>query len=88
MPSDAGFDKGAHLAFGDIKVDNPRNPQSLQIRIKASKTDPFRQGVAIYVGRTNMPLCPVASYMMQRGNKPDPAFSCFRMVDPLPEPDS
>lgn len=77
VPSDAGFDKGAHLAFGDIKVDNPRNPQSLQIRIKASKTDPFRQGVAIYVGRTNMPLCPVASllsYMVQRGNKPGPFF--------------
>lgn len=77
VPSDKAYDQGAHLSFRDVVVDNPAHPQSLQVKIKASKTDPFRQGVAIYVGRTNQSLCPVAAllaYMVMRGNSPGPLF--------------
>ena len=38
--------------------------------IKASKTDPFRQGVTVYPGMTEGMVCPVAallSYIMRRG---------------------
>lgn len=88
VPSEAAFDEGAHLTFEDVQVDNLANPQSIQVKIKASKTDPFRQGVLVYVGRTDKPLCPVAAllaYMVERGKKPGPLFS-FQDGKPLTRP--
>lgn len=87
-PSEKSFDEGSHLTRSDIQVDDLANPQSLQIKIKASKTDPFRQGVLVYVGRTNKPLCPVSAllaYMVLRGNKPGPFFT-FLDGKPLSRP--
>lgn len=88
IPSEKAFDEGAHLTRRDVQVDDLSNPQSIQIRIKASKTDPFRQGVLVYVGRTNKPLCPVSailSYLVMRGNEPGPLFS-FKDGRPLSRP--
>ena len=36
---------------------------------QASKTDPFRQGVSVVVGKTDNDICPVAglAYMVSRG---------------------
>lgn len=85
VPSDAGYDPQVHLSFQDVKVDNRQNPKWLEVHLKASKTDPFRHGVTIYVGATGKWLCPVASvlaYMVQRGNKPGPLFM-FRDGRPL-----
>ena len=36
-------------------------PTLVQVRIKASKTDPFRKGVVVYLGRTDNDLCPVGA---------------------------
>ena len=47
----------------------------LQIKIKQSKTDPFRRGVDLFVGRTSLDLCPVAAlrgYLSVRGSQPGP----------------
>ena len=47
------------------------NPTLLKLRLKASKTDPFRKGIDVVVGRTNNKLCPVAAvlaYLAVRGN--------------------
>lgn len=78
VPSNTAYDDGAHLSFQDVTVDSLDNPQLLKVRVKASKTDPFRVGVDIYIGRTNCPLCPVASvlsYMTIRGSRPGPLFA-------------
>lgn len=88
VPSETTFDGGAHLSAKDIQVDNVVNPQSVQVNIKASKTDPFRQGVLVYVGRTDKPLCPVSAllaYLVIRGKKPGPLF-LFRDGKPLSRP--
>ena len=80
--------EGAHLTFNDIKIINIQNPQALQVRIKASKTDPFRQGVLVCVGRTNKPLCPVAAmlaYMVRQGRGQGPFFK-FQDGRPLTRP--
>ena len=45
VPSDSSFDPSCHLAFGDVLVDSRDSPSYLAVRIKASKTDPFRRGV-------------------------------------------
>ena len=74
---DCSFDEGAHLAFADVSVDSLSNPSSMRIRIKASKTDPFRQGVYIFVRRTGKVLCPVSAmlaYLVARGNHLAPLF--------------
>ena len=58
-------------------VDNTEKPQYITVRIKASKTDPFRKGTTVYLGITGTDLCPVAAildYMVRRGNHPGPMF--------------
>ena len=62
-PAEGEFDPSQHLSFRDIRVDNKTNPSVLWVRIKQSKTNPFRQGVSITLGRTDAQLCPVAALM-------------------------
>lgn len=53
------------------------DPQYLEVVIKASKTDPFRQGVKVYLGRSQADVCPVAAvlaYMVLRGTEDGPFF--------------
>ena len=50
-------------------MDNRSTPSAIQVTIKASKTDPFCQGVTLHIGVAGGPLCPVAavlSYMVAR----------------------
>ena len=77
VPSHAQYDKGAHLSAGDVTVDRANNPSMVRVHIKASKTDPFRKGVFVFVGRTDNRLCPVAAitaYMALRGRMEGPFF--------------
>ena len=72
LESETSFDPGAHLCFADVAIDDPANPAILKVRIKASKTDPFRKGVDIYLGRTNKDLCPLEAilpYLAMRGDQ-------------------
>ena len=76
VPGDRGYD-AVHLSFRDISVDDPANPQMLKVTIKQSKTDPFRKGLDIYMGRTNTNLCPVRAllqYLVVRRRKDWPLF--------------
>ena len=66
LPSQKDYDSGAHLSFGDVKLDAASNPTRAEVSIKSSKTDPFRHGVVIHLGKTDNALCPVvalASYL-------------------------
>ena len=65
------------ITIQDLQVDAEVNPSSLQVRIKSSKTDSFRQGCFIYLGRGQAPLCPVLAilaYLHLRGPSSDPLF--------------
>lgn len=76
-PAIGEYDPAVHLCFEDVKVDNRMSPSFIQVSIKASKTDPFRQGVTIYIGATGGQLCPVTavlSYMVARGSGQGPLF--------------
>ena len=58
--------------MADIAIDNAEAPSTVKIRIKASKTDQFRKGVDIYLGRTHNPLCLVEAllaYIAKRGKE-------------------
>ena len=42
VPSQEAFDKDIHLPPTDLVIDNKANPQLLTVKIKQSKTEPFR----------------------------------------------
>ena len=76
-PSDAAFNPRDHLCVSDVAFDDKKKPSLLRVRIKQSKTDPFRKGVALFLGRTESDLCPVAamvSYLRRRGTAAGPLF--------------
>ena len=77
VPSKAAYNKGAHLNFADVTVDNLSNPSVIKVTMKALKTDPFCQGVDIFIGMTFNELCPVGavlSYLARKGNNQGPLF--------------
>lgn len=77
VPSDNTYDPAVHLNRRDIAVDNPMAPQTIRLTIKQSKTDPFRKGLDIYLGKTSSDLCPVAAmlnYLVVRGKSEGPLF--------------
>ena len=87
-PSRSTYDPDAHLSLGDIAFDSHSAPSVVRLRIKQSKTDPFRQGVDVYVGATSACLCPVKAllaYIAVRNADPGPLF-VFRSGAPLTQP--
>ena len=85
VPSRSAYDPAIHLSVSDIAVDSHRAPTSIALRIKCSKTDPFRTGITIYLGRAEGDICPVAallSYLAERGLEPGPLFQ-FHDTRPL-----
>lgn len=77
VPSDSAFEASTHLTFEDVAVDDLVSPTMLRVHLKSSKTDPFRAGVDIVVGKTGNALCPVEAvlgYLLIRGSGPGPLF--------------
>ncbi len=77
VPNDEGYDQSCHLSYRDLAVDHQDKPNTIRVRIKASKTDPFRKGVDIFLGRTGTDLCPVTAllnYLCIRGSSHGPLF--------------
>ena len=75
VPSLASFSPSSHLGVQDIAVDSPSAPSCMHLKIKASKTDPFRKGAFIHIGLGRPPLCAVhlvMSYLACRGDVPGP----------------
>ena len=77
VPSSSSYDASVHLSCADISVDNTESPTIIMVRIKASKTDPFRRGVDLYLGKTGSDICPVSAmlrYLCVRGTSPGLLF--------------
>ena len=84
VPSVREYDIEGHLSEGDVSLDSQSEPSVVRVHIKASKMDPFRKGVNVYLGRTGNELCPVvavAAYLAVRGRQPGPFF---RFVSGMP----
>jgi len=47
------------LLLSDIAIDNHVSPQVIRITLKQSKTDQYRQGTHVYLGRISHQVCPV-----------------------------
>ena len=77
VPDDSSFDPQCHLTPQDVAVDCHHHPSMVRVVLKQSKTDPFRLGVPIFLGRSNSELCPVAAilgYLVVRGFDNGPLF--------------
>ena len=77
VPAQDDYDSSTHLSLQDITIDSRSAPRMTRVRIKQSKTDPFHQGVDVYLGRTDTDICPVKAllpYLAIRGNRPGPLF--------------
>ena len=77
VPNLASFSKESHLSLADIAIDSYESPSCLRLHLKASKTDPFRKGCFIHIGKGNFPLCAIHSlmtYLNDRGDKEGPLF--------------
>jgi len=71
------FDPTIHLANREVKASSYENPRFVDVTIKASKMDPYRQGVKIYLGRAPGDLSPAAAalnYVIKRDYKPGSFF--------------
>ncbi len=82
MPTDNGYDASCHFSWGDVMVDDPLRPSRLGVHIKASKIDPFCQGISLFISRVTSDLCPVSAmlaYMVVGARKQAP-FSDLAMV--------
>ena len=85
VPSLASFSPSLHLGVQDIAVDSLSAPSCMRLKIKGSKTDPFRKGAFIHIGRGRPPLCAVhsvLSYLASRGDCSGPLF-LFQNGQPL-----
>ena len=77
VPNLASFSPALHLGVVDISVDSDSHPDCLRVRIKASKTDRYRKGCFIHIGKGSFPLCALQAlmaYLVVRGNSGDPLF--------------
>jgi hypothetical protein len=88
VPSSSAYDPAAHLSIADVSIDSGTTLTKVLLKIKASKTDPFRKGVTVCLGRTNRDNCPVAaiiSYIATCGLSSGPLFR-FEYGTPLTRP--
>ena len=85
VPSPRDYDKSVHLNLEDVALDDRSAPKLVQLNIKQSKTDPFRMGTKVYMGKTGLPICPVramTAYLATRSPQPGPLF-IFPSGEPL-----
>lgn len=81
LPHRSEFDPAVSLCWEDVAVDSYHNPSMIQINLKQSKTDPFRKGISIYLGRTNTELCPVAAILAYMAVRPPGQGPFFLLKD-------
>ena len=68
------YDPPSTLCFRDVQI---ITNSSIQLNIKASKTDPFRNGVHITLHANNSPLCPLKAlrpFLLSHPQKSGPLF--------------
>ena len=71
------YDSFVYLSMPDVALDSRSSTKTIRIKIKQSKTDPFRQGVHIYLGKIDQDIYPVKAilpYLAIRGGTPGPLF--------------
>lgn len=77
IPSEGSYDSSRHLSLEDVAIDSKIKPRVLQLFLKESKTDPFKQGAKVFLGATDSTICPIKAvlgYLAKRNHQPGPLF--------------
>lgn len=51
------------ILSSDVAVDSHSDPSVLRVRLRRAKTDPFGNGINIYMGKTGSSLCPITAIL-------------------------
>ena len=65
------------VCLSDVAIDSHHTPSLLRVRLRRAKTDPFGQGVEIFMSKTDTTVCPVVavlSYLAVRRGSDGPLF--------------
>ena len=84
VPSSSKFDPSVHLAVQDVVIDSFTSPSLLQIRIKMSKTDQFKQGTSVFLAASHNELCPLAALLSYLVSHPPGEGPLFQFADGSP----
>ena len=71
------FDPQVHLCVADPAYVHDETHNHIEVQIKASKTDQYRQGTRVALGATGTAICPVSAlldYLTIRGNRQGTLF--------------
>ena len=71
------FNSSTDLLLSDVALDNCVSPTTIQTTLKQSKSDHFRTGTIICLGKTTHAVCPVdalVQYLAIRGGTPGSLF--------------
>ncbi|XP_065915627.1 uncharacterized protein [Dysidea avara] len=76
IPLEGSYDTSRHLSLQDVTVDNRAEPRLLQLILKQSKTDPFKQGAQVYIHSLHDYLSSQSSAILpgKRSSHPGPLF--------------
>ena len=77
VPSQEEYCPKSHLSLQDIAIDSRTSPKMITVTIKQSKTDPFRVGCKLCLGKTSKDVCPISAllpYLAIRGAGYGPLF--------------
>ena len=84
VPSQSSYDPQVHLSLSDLSFDDHMAPTVVCLRIKQSKTDPFRQGIDVFVGATRKAVCPVDTLLLYLEVRSSTAGLLFIHADGIP----
>ena len=72
-PSESQLDSGWHLGVQNVHPNSHSAPSQIEVVLKGSKTDPFRQGHTLHIMVTGRQICPV-DLPGGNGCKPRPPY--------------
>ena len=58
------------LLFSDMAIDSHIQPSTIRLHIRKAKSDPFGNGIFIFLGRTGCQLCPVTAVLDYMARRP------------------
>ena len=63
LTCDSNFNPECHLTLSDLVFMPKSSPIYMLVRLKVSKTEPFRKGQTVVIGRANSKLCPISAML-------------------------
>ena len=74
----------APLLSSDMAVDSHSHPSTIRLHIRKAKSDPFGNGIFIFLGKTGCHLCPVSAVLNYMARRPQGEGPLLRWGDRSP----